>query len=364
MAMHRSFADWYESVSLHHDPKTLELRWKAVEQLHESLDIANVPGLVRTFFSLPGADSYREEIRNAAKAQDTSYLLQNDGNELTVLSGAVIATAVGKPTEVADATALAVSTADAEGMRKSPRIQGVVEETSNYLAEESVRTRRAAVSTKAFELDTSAFLKSLAAKGGVTISDANSVWSATEAVLKELMSLQSKHAKSVAGSANAMFKSEKEQSDILWWIVSEHTFDGAKPLSALKLPEACIWGARDLADLTAFLPGPLGASAFLHRMLRMVQPKLPESVKVTDCVDSCELNWKQEWLPKIPVQLPDLCPMLFGVIKSVESGGAKTWTAAFEHATGLKVGAKAAPERLAMQVYNELLLLRALTPKG
>ena len=366
MTQHRHFADWYESVSIHHDSKTLESRWKAVEQMKDSLTIPTAPGLVRTFFGLPGAESYCEEIRIAAKQHDNSYLIHNDRNELTVLSGGIIASAVDKSSTVADAVALGVSCADAQGMRKSARLQGVVDETSKYLAEESVRTRLVNIDANALDLDASALSKLLSTKGGVTISDHNTVWAATESIFKELIGLHSKQAESVARTFNLVIKREKEQSDILWWLVGEHTLDGTKSFSALSLPQACYWGAWDLNELTLFLPGPLGSPAFLHRMLQTVESKLPATVKVAECVDYCEQEWKKKWIEKISDSLlPDLCPMLFALAKSIEVGGAKAiWTPAFAHATGLSESPEAEPARLAFQVYNEYLLVRALAVKG
>jgi hypothetical protein len=55
--------------------------------------------------------------------------------------------------------------------------------------------------------------------------------------------------------------------------------------------------------------------------------------------------------------------MLFAITKSVEVGGQKAWTNAFEHATGLASDAKLTPVHLAQQIYNEALLLQALAVK-
>jgi hypothetical protein len=96
-----------------------------------------------------------------------------------------------------------------------------------------------------------------------------------------------------------------------------------------------------------------------------VESKLPATIKVSECVDDCEQEWKKKWIEKISAPLiPDLCPMLFALTKSIEVGGAKAiWTAAFAHATGLLESSEAEPVRLAFQVYNEFLLVRALAVK-
>jgi hypothetical protein len=250
-------------------------------------------------------------------------------------------------------------------MRRAQRLQGVVDETSKYLVEEAVRARNVNIDSKALDLDASGLATLLGSKGGVAISDVNSVWTATETIFRHLIASHSKHAKSLVTVLNQIYQAGKEQSDILWWILSEHTLDGVKSFSDLTVAEACFWGAGDLADLTIFLPGPLGGPAFLHRMLRTVKAKLPGSLEISECIEACKLDWSQKLVAEIEVQqLPDLCPMLFGLAKSVEVSGGNSWITAFENLTGLKGNAKAAPVRLASQIYNELLLLRALAWKG
>jgi hypothetical protein len=358
--MHKNFADWYNAVSLRPDAKTLESRWAAVELLADELKVPEVPSIVRVFFGLPGADPFLERIRTAARDNDTTFVTEGDRNELTVLAGGVIAESVAASSTKADAVALAVSSVGAHGLRQAPRLQGVVDETLRYLAGESVRVR-ALNENEVADLNVVSLTKLLSSRGGVAVSDVNSVWNGLDVLLKDFLAEHTKHTESVNGSLKKALNQQREQSDILWWLFSEHTLDGSKAFNDLTIPESCFWGSRDLAALTHFLPGPFAAPAFLHKMLRLVKEKVPANVKLTESIDACDLEWKRQWVPGLPVQeLPDLCPMLFGIAKSVEVGGTSAWTAAFENATGLAAQGKLAPVYLALQIYNELLLLRAL----
>lgn len=358
--MHKNFADWYNAVSLHPDAQTLDARWKAVEVLAGRLKTAQVPGLIRVFFSLPGADQFMDEIRKAAWDEDKTFLANGDRKELAVLAGAVIAQTVTNSSAKADAAALAVSCVDAQGLRKTPRLQGVVDEAMRYLAEESVRTRTID-ETPVADVNAAALTKLIEAKGGVAVSDWNNLWSAIEVVFKEMLSQYAQHTKSINLALSDVLRRQREESDILWWLFSEHTLDGTKAFRDLTIAEACFWGARDLAELTRFQPGPFAAPAFLHKMLRLVRSKVPASIEITEAVDACDFEWKQKWVATLNVnQAPDLSPMLCAIAKSVEVGGQPGWTAAFEHATGLAAHATLAPCHVALQIYNETLLLRAL----
>jgi len=369
--MHEHFPNWYNAVSLRRDAetlqldaKTLQLRWDAVEELAQQLKVADAPGLVRVFFCLAGADQFLDQIRKVAREKDQTFVTDGDRNELTVLAGAAIAQIVAEPSAQADAVALSVSCVGAQGLRQAPRLQGVVDETARYLAEESVRIRTIGKGAVA-DVNTAALTKLIASRGGVAVSDVNSVWNGVDVVLKEFLSEHTKHTHSVNQVLDKAMARQREESDILWWLFSEHTLDGTKAFTKLSIPEACFWGARDLASLTHFLPGPFASPAFLHRMLKLVEDPIPSSVKLSEAVDACDLAWRQKWVATLSIQqLAEFCPMLFAISKSVEVGGGTTWTAAFEHATGLKVKGKLAPVHLAMQIYNEGLLLRALAVRG
>ncbi len=361
--MHTKFADWYNEISLRPSAETLAARWKAVEAVAADVKLKKIPDLLRVFFSLPGGASASEEIRGAAK-EDKTYLADNDQMELTVLAGGVIAVVVSKSSTQADATALGVSCIETQGLRKPTRLQGVVDECMGYLAGESVRVR-AVANNPVKDMNVAALTKRITERGGVAVVDVNSAWSGMDVVLKDLLGQHTVHTNSINTAVNQAVQRLSEQSDILWWLFGEHTLDGTKAFRDLSVPEACYWGARDLAALTQFMPGPFAAPAFLNRMLRLVRAEVPSYVRISDGVNECIKEWKEGWVSDLaPVQqLPDLCPMLFGIAKSVEVGGGAGWTAAFDYATGLVASGNLAPTLLALQIYSELLLVRALSTK-
>lgn len=361
--MHTKFAEWYNEISLRPTAETLEARWKAVEAIAAGVKLKKIPELLRLFFNLPGGTTAAEEIRAAAK-EDKTYLAENDQKELSVLAGGVIAVAVSKSSTQADATALGISCIEAHGLRKPTRLQGVVDECMAYLAEESVRVR-AIDYNQVKDMNVASLTKRITERGGVAVGDGNSVWSGVDVVLKDFLAQHTAHTNSINAAVNHTVQRLTEQTDILWWLFGEHTLDGTKAFQDLSVPEACYWGARDLAALTQFMPGPFAAPAFLNRMLRLVKDKVAPHVRISEGVNDCGKEWKEGWVSELTVaqQLPDLCSMLFGIAKSVEVGGGVGWTAAFEHATGLTASGKLAPTELALQIYSELLLVRALGTK-
>jgi hypothetical protein len=358
--VHRKFAEWYNEISLRPSAETLEARWKAVEAVAAAMKMKKIPDLVRVFFNLSGGSVAVEEIRAAAK-EDKTYLADNDQKEVSILAGGVVAVLVAESSTQADAAALAVTCVEAQGLRNTARLQGVVDECMDYLAKESVRVR-AVADNPVKDVNVAALTKRITERGGVAVGDGNSVWSGLDVVLKDFLTQHMAHTNSINSTVDQTIRRLTEQTDILWWLFGEHTLDGAKIFQDLSVPEACYWGAKDLAKLTQFIPGPFAAPAFLNRLLRLVKDKVPKHTVIEDAVNDCEKKWKEDWLTDLVVaqQMPDACPMLFAITKSVEVGGGAGWTAAFQHATGLAAEGKLPPTQLALQIYNELLLVRAL----
>lgn len=362
--MHKNFADWYNSISLRPSAETLEARWKAVESVVSGQKVTKIPDLVRVFFRLPSGNAIAEELRNAARKEDATYLSDDNRPELSVLAGGVIAQLVSESSSQADAAALAVSCIDAKGLRQSARLQGVVDECMPYLAAESVRVRMVD-KDPVKDLNVTHLTKRITERGGVGVGDANSVWNGVDVVLKDFLKQHTAHTSSINTAVNETVRRLTEQTEILWWLFGEHSLDGTKAFSELSIPEACYWGARDLAAITQFIPGPFAVPAFLTRMLRLVSDQMPASVTISKAVVSCGREWKERWIAELTLQqqMPDLCPMLYAIAKSVEVGGGSGWKAAFKHATGLPASGKLPPVQLAAQVYNELLLVRVLSGK-
>jgi GTPase-associated system helical domain len=355
--MHRNFADWYKATSLDTDGPRLIARWAAVDALAVALKIADVPDLTRIFYQRAGDNAYKEKVKESAKSQDPTFLIENSDTELSILAGGIIARTLAEPSELANATALAVSCTEAQGLRQDGRLQGVVDEIMQYLATESARVRDDQVTVSDIE---AAELDKLLVAARSSSADPTSVWPNTEGVLQKLIAFHAKHTRSINEAITVVQRRQREESDILWWLFSEHTIDG-QAFSDLTVGEACFRGARDLATLTRDLPGPFAAPAFLKKMLSISKKSRPSAITVTKAVDTCPLDLKRQWANELSLQhIPELSPILFALTKSVEAGGSTEWTDAFQNSTGLRADGGLSPGQLAQQIYQEALLQRAL----
>ena len=117
----------------------------------------------------------------------------------------------------------------------------------------------------------------------------------------------------------------------------------------------------DLADLSRTITGPVAAAAILQRTIGSSRKSKAARSTVQDAVDALP----QHASPKLSLgealeNVPDVCPVLTAFAKVAQIGGGTAWHAAYKKAVGLEPSVSFAPFELAIQVYRERLLLRAL----
>jgi hypothetical protein len=111
------------------------------------------------------------------------------------------------------------------------------------------------------------------------------------------------------------------------------------------------------------LPGPPGAAGALDRILRAAEPELRSSTTISEAVSGIPRAWRTGWAAgDRPQPLEHLCPVIMAVRRSLEADGGDEWTAAVWEATGVDVAEDIHPLDLAMQAYEEALLLRFFAP--
>jgi hypothetical protein len=152
----------------------------------------------------------------------------------------------------------------------------------------------------------------------------------------------------------------REESDMLWWMSGKHSRDFKVPMAQMQLAEACIVAGKELADLTKVTPGPFAAQAILHTMLQRENSDPNETVALSTAINKTDREWRQAWAESFSdSEGVDLCPILFGVQRSLESQGDSDWHPVFKTVTGLGPSLKVLPTELAVQVYEESLFVRA-----
>jgi hypothetical protein len=392
------FADWYRVVAIEPRPELLEKRRRAMEDVVPGLDLAGVLELVRLLYDAPARDpQFIERYREAFRAIDATFPMRDNEAELGILAAATIVSVLEhRGGAVADLAAQATVCADCQGHRPGERPPGVVPRAREYLSARAAALRVAPDLTGVAKpvLDTEALLARMerlldlpapagrgraASESGIgavlegsyglgspslprdaPAADAGGL--ALQSVVAAVLDVAAATAK-VAEEHARRLRLHGEQLDVLWWLVAEYSRDLRQEVRVVPLPVLCVVAGKELADLTAVLPGPPGAAGALDRILRAAEPELRSSTTISEAVSGIPRAWRTGWAAgDRPQPLEHLCPVIMAVRRSLEADGGDEWTAAVWEATGVDVAEDIHPLDLAMQAYEEALLLRFFAP--
>jgi hypothetical protein len=362
--MQRFFANWYALVRPEPSSEILDKRWAGIEKYCGVANEDHVFELVRLFFNRPVLnEASEEEFRTAFRDADSAFLMKNNDVEVQVLAGSAIANILEqKPSNLTDATALSVLCGNCRNLRSSVLIPDIISYATEYVARESVRVREAealdeikvAGPTKPEELSSlGASLQdgSLQTNPDALVKLIEKIASATVTVSRMAENSISKLSSNIA--------IQQEETNILWWLFGEHSRDREIHVGTIDFPALCLIVGKELADLTTLEPGARPAPAFMDRMLRTGRVDLPESISLVEAVNSSAREWRRAWMNSSdPHTVWDICPAHFAASKSLETEDTSAWVPIFESKAGFNASCRLAPLDLAMQTYQEALLIR------
>lgn len=367
--MHKYFAEWYRAAGLEPKADDLETRWTALEGFAKNIKVRNGLELVRIYFSrTTQAEDFMDRYAASFQEADKNFPMRDNGLELQVLSAATIAHIVETTrTETTDAIALAVLCGSCKGLRSDLLNSEIVDYARSYLINESSKVREAAKTfqVKAPDVDLKDLLEKLATAAGGGAGTLKEPIKPPFEKLAEAVSTLSSSVNRMGQSIAKEISARREESDILWWVFGEYSRDLNQPMSGIPLTFATLVAGKELADLVKLTPGPLAARAYLDKMLRFVDKELSTKISIKDAINAAPNDWRKRLLDERNAEsVDDLCPIHLGTAKSLESDRPASWPAVFDKSTGLKSRTSLAPLDLASQVYDEKLLMRAVSNAG
>lgn len=366
--MYRDFADWYRIAHIEPDGTTLEKRWQAIETFSESADVTSVLELLRLFYARPLVNTnFLETYRKPFKDVDVAFPMRNNDLELQILAGATLLQrweSQKEPIELGDAAALGMVCTGYRQFRQGVLVSEMVNRAREYLSgrSESLRDLGDVPEVAAAKLKTKESLEKF------QNASANSQVAQLSAPLNEVVEQLASAIRVLATSTTKAVEHltlsqrlRREESNILWWLFGEYSRDCNKRMVDLGFPAVCLIAAKELADLTVILPGPLATPAFLDKILHIVKPKASGSTTLQKAVNAAPREWREQWMKKTDTRnIEDFCPVLFAIQKSLETDGPDDWVPAFEKATGLKASESIPSLDLACQTYEENLFARVV----
>jgi hypothetical protein len=241
------------------------------------------------------------------------------------------------------------------GLRGANRIQDVISQGDHFLKSEGIRIREQSI--EIFDLQRAFAVHAEKEEEDETVEDEPDDGTIPiEVIVDEL----GKFGTSVAQAITMTERRRKEESNILFWLISGRRRSDAQPLSKLKRKQAVLHLASDLAEQTEQIPGPVCATSLLRTLLEQCDGTGDETT-VEACVGAIGTTDGSHFLSLTRTLDPQITPLSYALEKARENGWKKGWQTAFETQTLMSPSASRTFLEISEQFYIELLISRLFT---
>ncbi len=124
----------------------------------------------------------------------------------------------------------------------------------------------------------------------------------------------------------------------------------------IKAPQASLMIAKELADLTQFVPGVKQAKFYLSKALNGRIDK----VSFVEAVNSTPLQWREKWFKEqkdAPAIAKNLCPILSALYWSTIAR--EDWIEILKREMGREIDLTLPAPELSAMLYHEAMLVQA-----
>jgi len=353
--MHRDFPRWHAAVAVGNETEHRNARWAAVHAIAEKADASMVEALVRLTFATKQLPSARtlSKIHEAYREADDSFDPSSAAREMQVLAGACLAVLLEANGDSAAIAALSVATASLGGGRtaKLPMDLPVLAEAAIERLADANRERPSLsglISAEPPKFDFEAAVTKTKEQNWESIGQAFTlVGTSMRAALKALATRQTNATRAV----DRLIRVQDEELQMLWWLTGARSIDLDCAFDAVPAAAQPLVFAKELADDTAFLPGPRSIKPLLSRAGLKERKKLT----VAAALAAADATWLSS-LPDESDPSPVTQPIHFAIKRHMEAGGGDTWVPNWAAVIGVDAGRQFSTLSLGTLFYRERLL--------
>lgn len=357
-----NLADRYRTAGLNPGPEVLGLRKAPFDTLRAAVDVKSAIELSRLYFGLSspnGTDWFRDAFRQS----DTSFSMVDNQRETAILAASLLEAALEDGKVTAALVPLATSVA---GLRSPATNPELLAELDRALSAKAVSARQRDHSdSNVIKLPATGKMPTDAAAFAQAITNQ---WDKIAGYFKQVSDESYEATKNLANQTATVVKPMhadvadlREEVGMLWWHIGGWSRLLDVPFSELPAATAGAMAGLDLSDLCRTLLGPAAAPAILHRTISVGRKGKIGKATIREAVDglSGDALDKLDLGPAL-LSIPDICPVLTAFAKAREIGHGTSWHAAYRKSSGLTEDAELQTLDLAIQVYRERMILRAL----
>jgi len=347
--MNSLFSDWLRESGLDVGGRPLAEWWQGLEDYCSKLTRSTLVSLLRfAIMKKPSDADVPMGFREAIKAKDPAFPMRDNLFEVQQLGRSALRNLLeGAAADNDKACTAALGLICGEFGRNHGAIYGEhVQKASNLLARsaDELRIREEAK----LPSDTGGDIAK-------TLSDA-----------KDLNELKASIAPLTASMSSCLdilkqrLRLQEEEVNMLWWIFGEYSRDRKASFRKLAPGDAAIVAAKELADLTAFPPGPVSFEGILCRAL--APDTLDRKIQLVEVINSIDRDWRVSIAKPVGSLANELflCPLHLMIIKSLEASSEGDWPVLFRAVCDVSTSLKVAPRVISLQFYYERMFLKSL----
>lgn len=351
------FADRYAEAGISPAAQVISARQATAERIVDDISSAKIMDLAGAYYGAPGLDL--TWLRDEFVQEDATFSLVNNERETRTLAAALLGALIADDQALA---VLAVVTGNVEGLRPPPGAHWVLKEAHDAMLSIAVDERTPSkVDTKVNATSNSKITEEVAA---LALNDMAALQTALNKIRTEAFNSGKTIATQTSTALAALDRQvrlQREEGQMLWWLVGAHSRSLECPFSALGPQQAALVGALDLAALTNFSHlGPIAAPALLQKVIALARKGKGAAPRdLASAVDGLA----REDLSRLPLLSGKSPPRLSPVMTALELAltiGAGNWHARFKELSGLEATVILGTEQMATQLYREHLLAQLL----
>ena len=351
--MDERFGEWLRDALADIDEDILKRRWSAVASLASDCDESEILDLLLYTTACPPQNE--ESIQKARKVfweLDNAFRMERNDLELRRLCGAVVIHSLS----IADSpqrmrTALACVCLHLGTAQHDFGWSPLYEEAEGVLRDLAAEVRsgdakQGTPPNTVLQSKTLARLKKMINEGHeqVPINDLHGILTQFHKDIKQVAADNR--------TTRTALSVQKEETDILWWLLAGFSNDLKTPFSGLAPAVAALVAGKELADHVQHRPGPLSVQAILNRAIQEAgDPDQP--VSLPDVLQMLPAPWKKALAAHVNDEALRYCPLLAAISYTVNVDDAPTWATLFSKRFPHPPELEVAPRVLALHMYRE-----------
>jgi len=351
--MHKNFAEWYRLVAIEPEDGMLKKRWAGIEEWCKIIvkgKTQSALDTVRIFCGHVVDQIVMNKFVESFRKHDAAFPQRNK-TEIQVLAGAAATNIMLTEKDDGDlgtTVALALATSHLRAAGIASRIPEIDDIAQNYLIQEGrhIRNRDGHSIDELAEYASAVdAIKSLSETS--TNNDETSVVPILHGLAKAIHHLHS--------SLSNDISRVDEECNMLWWLEGGCSRDLKAPWEKLNKDTIPIIAAKELADLTEYIPGPSHAPALLHRIVSNMHSP---TVTIANSINALPEQWIEAAIDsRFTRNISDMTPIWLAMRQRAETSDMAAWQPYFEKRVNVSVTKEMPRAELALQAYLEALLI-------